>query len=72
MPQRLDFASADPHLLLGLVNTALRNRAEDPADFSAEHDADEALLHQRLREIGYVYAPDQRQFRPLPPPSAAG
>jgi hypothetical protein len=64
--KRLDLASADPHLLLGLANTALRNGAEDPADFAARHDAPEALLHDRLREIGYTYMPDRRQFRPVP------
>lgn len=56
-------ASMDPHLVLGLVNTALRNEAEDLGDLIATHDLDEAALRATLLSIGYVYDPLTRQFR---------
>jgi hypothetical protein len=58
---RLD--TMDPHLVLGLINTALRNDAEDLDDLVATHDLDETALRATLRAIGYVYDPLTRQFR---------
>lgn len=53
----------DPHLLVGLVNTELRNHAEDLEDLVKTHGLDQASLVQRLKEAGYEYRPDQKQFR---------
>jgi hypothetical protein len=58
-----NFAAMDPHMLLGLVNTALRNDAEDLADLVASHDMDEIALRAKLLAIGYDYDPAVRQFR---------
>ena len=55
--------SIDPYLLLGLVNTALRNDADDLADLIATHDIDETELRARLLAIRYDYDPTVRQFR---------
>jgi len=55
--------SIDPHLLLGLVNTTLRNDADDLEDLVATHDLDETELRARLSLIGYEYDPVIRQFR---------
>ncbi|MGB1131244.1 MAG: DUF4250 domain-containing protein [Haloferula sp.] len=53
----------DPHLLVGLVNTELRNQAESLEDLVKTHGLDEAALVKRLAEAGYDYQPEQRQFR---------
>ena len=53
----------DPHMLVGLINTELRNQAESLEDLVKTHDLDEALLIARLGEAGYEYRPEQNQFR---------
>jgi len=58
-----DLEAIDPHLLVGLVNTALRNGSESPEDFAKTHALDPARLVERLEQAGYDYRPDQRQFR---------
>jgi hypothetical protein len=57
------FETLDPHLLVGLVNTELRNRAESLDDLVKTHGIDRGLLLQRLAGAGYEYRPEQRQFR---------
>ncbi|MBB5353071.1 hypothetical protein HNR46_003324 [Haloferula luteola] len=58
-----DFRRMDPHLLVGLVNTELRNHAEDLADLVKTHGLDEDALVARLGEAGYEYQLEQKQFR---------
>ena len=55
----------DPNLLIGLVNTGLRNESEesDLSGFCKKHDLDQDVLKKRLSEIGYVYVPELKQFR---------
>lgn len=53
----------DPHLLLGLVNTELRNQAESLEDLAKTHDIAEEGLVKHLGEAGYTYQEDLRQFR---------
>ncbi len=58
------FETMDPHLLYGLVNTALRNDFEDLEDLVRSHDLDQDRLVQRLKEAGYEYNAELNQFRP--------
>ncbi len=53
----------DPHLLVGLVNTELRNHAEDLDDLVKTHGIDQDALLSRLAEAGYEYRTEQKQFR---------
>ena len=57
------FQQMDPHLLVGLVNTELRNKADSLEDLCRTHDiaADALLVH--LRSAGYEYRAEQCQFR---------
>jgi len=57
------YRTMDPNLLVGLVNTALRNDCRDLSDLVRTHDLDPELLERRLGERGYVYAPELNQFR---------
>lgn len=57
------FQTMDPHLLVGLVNTELRNQAESLEDLVKTHGLDEVALTSRLAEAGYDYQPEQCQFR---------
>ena len=57
------FETMDPHLLVGLVNTELRNQAESLEDLVKTHGLDRDRLVARLAEGGYDYMPEQRQFR---------
>ena len=58
-----NYRSTDPHLLVGLVNTALRNHCDSLEDFCRTHDLEPAILIQRLQTAGYDYQPEQNQFR---------
>jgi len=58
-----NFQSMDPHLLVGLVNTELRNHCESLDDLVKTHNLDPVLLEDRLRTAGYVYREEQNQFR---------
>jgi hypothetical protein len=53
----------DPHLLVGLVNTELRNHSESLEDLLKTHDLDEALLVAKLAAADYHYQAVQMQFR---------
>ena len=57
------FESMDPHLLVGLVNTELRNHAESLEDLCRTHDVDKDRLIARLAAGDYHYQPEQNQFR---------
>ncbi len=53
----------DAHLLVGLVNTELRNQSESLDDFLKTHDIDEQDLIEKLRNAGYLYREELKQFR---------
>jgi hypothetical protein len=53
----------DPHLLVGLVNTELRNHSESLEDLVKTHDLPEENLRRKLGEAGYGYRSEQNQFR---------
>lgn len=53
----------DAHLLVGLVNTELRNHSESLEDLVKTHDLSEEGLKRKLAEAGYTYRPEQNQFR---------
>ena len=53
----------DPHLLVGLVNTELRNHCESLDDLVKTHNIDSVLLVEKLSHADYVYQAEQNQFR---------
>lgn len=53
----------DPHLLVGLLNTELRNHAESLDDLAKTHGLPMEQLVQRMEVAGYFYREEQRQFR---------
>ena len=53
----------DPNLLLGLLNTELRNHCDSLEDLVKTHDIDPQLLSEKMAVAGYVYHPEQNQFR---------
>ena len=53
----------DPHLLVGLLNTELRNQCDSLDDLVKTHDLERDLLENKMAESGYVYRPEQNQFR---------
>ncbi|MCU0748458.1 MAG: DUF4250 domain-containing protein [Akkermansiaceae bacterium] len=58
-----DFTSMDPHLLVGLVNTELRNHCDSLDDLVKTHHLDQLLLEEKLAAADYIYRPEQNQFR---------
>ncbi len=53
----------DPHLLVGLVNTELRNCCDSLDDLVKTHNLEQVALVQKLQEADYFYQPEQNQFR---------
>ena len=58
-----NYLRMDPHLLVGLVNTELRNHSESLDDLVKTHHLDSEALVGRLAAAGYSYMPEQKQFR---------
>lgn len=57
------FRDMDPHLLVGLVNTELRNQCDSLEDLVLKHDLDRQELEERLAECGFTYRSEVKQFR---------
>lgn len=53
----------DPHLLVGLLNTELRNHCDSLEDLVKTHHLDRGELEKKMAAAGYVYQPEQNQFR---------
>jgi hypothetical protein len=53
----------DPHLLLGLLNTELRNHCDSLDDLVKTHGLDARKLTEKMAKAGYEYQPEQNQFR---------
>jgi hypothetical protein len=53
----------DPHLLVGLLNTELRNHCRSLDDLVKTHHLDASILVEKMANAGYDYRPDQNQFR---------
>jgi len=58
-----NYLQMDPHLLIGLVNTELRNHCDSLDDLVKTHDLDPEALIDKLEKADYVYQPAQNQFR---------
>lgn len=57
------YATMDPHLLVGLVNTELRNNSDSLEDLCRTHDVEQDQLIAHLASAGYDYMPEQMKFR---------
>lgn len=57
------FETMDPHLLVGLVNTELRNNASSLEDLCKTHGLDQESLLARLASADYEYQAEQKRFR---------
>lgn len=58
------YETMDVDLLLGLVNTALRNDCDSLEDLVKSHDLSASALCERLESIGMRYEEEINQFRP--------
>lgn len=53
----------DPHLLVGLLNTELRNHCDSLDDLAKTHNLAPELLTAKMAAAGYIYHTEQNQFR---------
>ncbi len=53
----------DPHLLVGLLNTELRNHCDSLDDLVKTHHLDKDALIAKMTAADYIYRPEQKQFR---------
>ena len=64
--QGMDLSNAlvmDPHLLVGLLNTELRNHCDSFEDLVKTHNLDPEALLEKMAAADYIYQPEQNQFR---------
>lgn len=57
------YLTMDPNLLLGLINTELRNHCESLDDLVKTHNLDLKRLIEKMATADYIYHPEQNQFR---------
>ncbi len=53
----------DPHLLVGLLNTELRNHCDSLDDLVKTHNLDTEPLLEKMAAADYTYQSAQNQFR---------
>jgi hypothetical protein len=58
-----NYLRMDPHLLIGLVNTELRNHCDSLDELVKTHHLDERELVGKLARADYIYRPELNQFR---------
>ena len=58
-----NYLKMDPHLLVGLLNTELRNHCDSLDDLVKTHHLDTDSLVEKMAAAGYIYQPEIRQFR---------
>jgi len=58
-----NYQKMDPFLLLGVINTELRDNCSDLEDLCHLHDLERQSLEQRLASVDYHYQPELNQFR---------
>ncbi|MBC8125586.1 MAG: DUF4250 domain-containing protein [Gloeobacteraceae cyanobacterium ES-bin-144] len=58
-----NYLQMDPHLLVGLLNTELRNQCDSLDDLVKTHNLDSTALVEKLATEDYLYRPEQNQFR---------
>ncbi len=59
------FETIQPDMLVGIVNTALRNHADSLEDLCLMNDIDRTGLCTYLDSGGYKYIDELKQFRAL-------
>ncbi len=57
------YLEMEPHLLVGLVNTEMRNHSDSLEDLVKTHGISEEALMKKLSDAGYEYRCEQKQFR---------
>ncbi|MFT3990546.1 MAG: DUF4250 domain-containing protein [Luteolibacter sp.] len=58
-----NYLKMDPHLLVGLLNTELRNHCDSLEDLVKKHDLAPEALVEKMKTADYFYQPLQNQFR---------
>lgn len=58
-----NYRSMDPHLLVGLVNTAIRNEYKSYQELCIALELESEILAEKLTRAGYRFMPEQQQFR---------
>lgn len=58
-----NYLTMDPHLLVGLLNTELRNHCVSLEDLVKTHNLELECLVERMAAADYVYQAELNQFR---------
>ncbi len=58
-----NYLKMDPHLLVGLLNTELRNHCDSLDDLVKTHHLDSEVLVAKMATAGYIYQMEINQFR---------
>ena len=58
-----NYQKMDPHLLVGLLNTELRNHCDSLDDLVKTHHLDTDTLVEKMAAAEYIYQTEINQFR---------
>lgn len=58
-----NYQKMDPHLLVGLLNTELRNHCDSLDDLVKTHHLDTDALVEKMAAAEYIYQTEINQFR---------
>lgn len=57
------YETMDPYILMSAVNLKLRDEFANLEDLCKSLEIDEEKLNKRMKEIGYTYNAELRQYR---------
>ena len=63
MMELSNYSEMDPGMLYSIVNMKLRNEHSDLHDLARSLDIDEQAFNGHMRDNGFEYDPEIRQFR---------
>jgi hypothetical protein len=58
-----NFEKMDPHMLVGVVNTEIRNNCGSIEELCIVHGIEQEAITEKLNKAGYQYREELRQFR---------
>ena len=58
-----NYKTMDPTMLVGVINTTLRNHCDSLKDLCLSYDLNQDILIDRLASADYIYKSELNQFR---------
>lgn len=63
MENNMDKLPEDPAILLSFINTMLRDKYKNLNELCDDCNINESKISEKLGLLGYIYSPEQNQFK---------